>query len=118
METDSGMILRLPAPEAPAPRARQKWEPGETVKIGSLMLRVEEKLPPARKGEGARVRLSSHDLSRQYIWTPFRGLKVLGGAPKRRKRRAASAPKAAPRARVKAVKIGLLARVWKSLGGH
>lgn len=125
-------ILLLPAPEvhelqAPrgAPAAKQRWEPGDTVKIGSQQLRVQERLPPARKGEASRVRLVSHDLSRQYIWTPFRGLKVIGGAPRRRKRRAKRGQQAAPRAargarapQAQIRKMSLIQRIWRSVTAH
>jgi hypothetical protein len=125
-------ILLLPAPQAPevkelqtprgTPAAKQRWMEGDTVRIGSQLLRVQEHLPPARKGEAARVRLVSHDLERQYIWTPFRGLRVVGGAPKRRKRRARAslreAAPASPHQRQRVKKMSLIRRLWRSVTAH
>jgi hypothetical protein len=111
-----------PAPAAAAPKPTKKpWEIGDTVRIGSLYLRVAEFLPPARKGEAGRTRLVTHDLSRQYIWTPFRGLKVVGGAPKKRRRKPVAAgprrPAPVPQ-RAKPAKLGLLARFWRAMRPH
>jgi hypothetical protein len=77
------------------PKGKQDYSVGATVRIGGAFYRVTGHKPPPKKGEAAIIELVTHDLERRYEWQPFRGLRVIGGAPKRiRKKRAKGATKA------------------------
>lgn len=96
-------------------RAKQDFTVGNTVRIGGSMYRVTGRKPAPAKGEAPVVELISLDLERRYEWQPFRGLRVIGGSPKRiRKRR----PKGARSGVQRVQKVSLWSRVIRAIRRH
>lgn len=100
--------------EAPK-AAKQEFAVGNTVRIGGSTYRVTGRKPAPAKGEAPIVELISMDLERRYEWQPFRGLRVIGGTPKRiRKRR----PKGASKGVQKVVRVSLWTRMVRAFRHH
>lgn len=97
------------------PGGKQDFSVGNIVRIGGSLYRVTGNRPATKKGEAPIVQLVSPDLARSYEWQPFRGLRVIGGSPKRmRKRR----PKGAPKGAQRVTKISLWSRVVRAIRRH
>lgn len=78
----------------PTKKPKQDFTVGNTVRIGGSQYRVTGHKPPPAKGEAPIAELISMDLERRYEWQPFRGLRVIGGTPKRIRKRRKKAAKA------------------------
>lgn len=83
----------MPEVQVPPKKPKQDFTVGNTIRIGGNEYKVTGQRPPPAKGQAAIIELESLDASRKYEWQPFRGLRVIGGKPKRiRKRRKKGAP--------------------------
>lgn len=100
------------------PKPRQDFSVGNMVKIGTAYYRVVAQRP---QEQGAPIYdLVSPDMERRYEWQPHRGLRVVGGKPKRvrnRKRKGRSAQAAPPQPQV-IQRMSLWTRVRRAFSRH